>query len=100
VKVEVNLLKKIVEEADDVYEFAKSMAREDEESYDVDAELQKLVDKYMNEILVKGKKNVIQKNVRNWITSHQFQKHQRALQEDQLDHQIERALMIHQVGVK
>ncbi len=48
------------------------MIREDEESYDVDAELQKLVDKYTDEILVKGKKTdsnteecKIQKNVRN-----------------------------------
>jgi hypothetical protein len=65
----------------------------------MDAELQKLVDKY-SEILVKGKRKiVIQENVRKWITSHQFQKLQRALQEDQLDHQIERALMICQVGV-
>jgi hypothetical protein len=57
IKVEVNLLKKIIEEADDVYEFAESMAREDEESYDVDAELQKVVDKCKNKILVKGKKD-------------------------------------------
>ena len=54
--VEMDLLKRIIEEADDVYEFAESMGREDEESYDVDAELQKVVDKYTNEILVTGKK--------------------------------------------
>ncbi len=35
-----------------------SMAREDEKSYDVDAELQKLVDKYTHEILVRGKKRL------------------------------------------
>jgi hypothetical protein len=34
------------------------MAREDEKSYDVDAELQKLVDKYTHEILVRGKKRL------------------------------------------
>jgi hypothetical protein len=45
VKVEVNLLKKIIEEADYVYKFAESKAGRDEESYNVDAELQKLVDK-------------------------------------------------------
>ncbi len=54
-EVEVQLLKTIIEKANDVNEFAESMGREDEESYDVDAELQKLVVKYMNEILVTGK---------------------------------------------
>jgi hypothetical protein len=55
-EVEVDLLRKIIEEADDIYEFAESMTREDEENYDVDAELQKIVEKYTNNILVKGRK--------------------------------------------
>jgi hypothetical protein len=49
--VEVDLLKKVIAEADDVFEFAETMTREDEESYDVDDELQKVVDKYRKEIL-------------------------------------------------
>jgi hypothetical protein len=56
VEVEVDLLKKVIEEADDVYEFAETMSREDEEHYDVDAELQKIVEKYTNIVLVKGRK--------------------------------------------
>jgi len=56
VEVEMDLLKKVIEEADDVYEFAETMSREDKEHYDVDAELQKIVEKYTNILLVKGRK--------------------------------------------
>ena len=48
-------MKKVIKEADDVFEFAETMNREDEESYDVDEELQKLIDKYRKEVLDKAK---------------------------------------------
>ncbi len=54
-EVEVDLMKKVIKEADDVFEFAETMNREDEESYDVDEELQKLIDKYRKEVLDKAK---------------------------------------------
>ncbi len=46
----VNMLCRIIEEADDMYEFAETLNRADEESYDVDEELQKVVDKYLREV--------------------------------------------------
>jgi hypothetical protein len=55
IEVEVDLLKKVINEADNVFEFAETMNREDEESYDVDEELQKVVDKYRKEVLDRAK---------------------------------------------
>jgi hypothetical protein len=49
VEVEVDVLKKLIDEADNIFEFTETMVREDEEGYDVDEELQKLVDKYRKE---------------------------------------------------
>jgi hypothetical protein len=48
-------MKKVIKEADDVFEFAETMNREDEESYDVDEELQKVVDKYRKEVSDRAK---------------------------------------------
>jgi hypothetical protein len=49
--VEVDLMKKVIQEADDIFEFAETMNRDDEEGYDVDQALQKVVDKYRKEVL-------------------------------------------------
>jgi hypothetical protein len=49
--VEVDLMKKVIQEADDIFEFVETMNREDEEGYDMDEELQKVVDKYRKEVL-------------------------------------------------
>ncbi len=40
IEVEVEVLKKLIDEADDIFEFAETMVRDDEEGYDVDEELQ------------------------------------------------------------
>jgi hypothetical protein len=55
IEVEVEVLKKLIDEADDIFEFAETMVRDDEEGYDVDEELQKLVDKYRKELLDKAR---------------------------------------------
>ena len=57
-EVEVDLLKKVIAEADDVFELSETMTREDEEGYDVDEELQKVVDKYRKEVLDRAKVTV------------------------------------------
>ncbi len=49
--IEVDLMKRVIHEADNIFDFAESMNREDDERYDVDEELQKLVDKYRKEVL-------------------------------------------------
>ncbi len=41
IEVEVDLLKKLTNEADNIFDFAETMIREDEEGYDMDEELQK-----------------------------------------------------------
>jgi hypothetical protein len=51
-QLDVNMLGRTIKEADDVYEFAQTLTRADEESYDVDEELQKVVDKYLKEVFV------------------------------------------------
>jgi hypothetical protein len=35
-QLDVNMLRRIIEEADDIYELAEALTRADEESYDVD----------------------------------------------------------------
>ncbi len=50
-QVEVDLMKKVIQEADNIFDFAETMNREDEERYNVDEELQKVVDKYRKEVL-------------------------------------------------
>jgi len=49
-QIDVNMLGRIMKEADDIYDFAETLTRADEDSYDVDEELQKVVDKYLREI--------------------------------------------------
>jgi hypothetical protein len=51
IEVEVDLLKKLTNEADNIFDFAETMIREDEEGYDMDEELQKVVDKNRKEVL-------------------------------------------------
>jgi hypothetical protein len=49
-QIDVNMLGRIMKEADDIYDFAETLTRADEDSYDVDEELQKVVDKSLREI--------------------------------------------------
>ncbi len=46
----MNILHRIIEEADDIYKSAETLSRADEESSDADEELQKMVDKYLREV--------------------------------------------------